>query len=53
MPEGDTLFRTAAGLRPYLVGRPVTAASARHRAAGERAGGLDRDRRRGAWARTS
>ena len=21
MPEGDTLFRTAAGLRPYLVGR--------------------------------
>jgi endonuclease-8 len=29
MPEGDTLFRTAAGLRPYLVGRQVTAASAR------------------------
>jgi endonuclease-8 len=26
MPEGDTLFRTAAGLRPYLVGRTVTAA---------------------------
>jgi endonuclease-8 len=26
MPEGDTLFRTAAGLRPYLVGRAVTAA---------------------------
>ena len=26
MPEGDTLFRTAAGLRPYLVGRIVTAA---------------------------
>lgn len=26
MPEGDTLFRTAAGLRPYLVGRVVTAA---------------------------
>ena len=23
MPEGDTLFRTAAGLRPYLVGRDV------------------------------
>jgi endonuclease-8 len=23
MPEGDTLFRTAAGLRPYLVGRAV------------------------------
>ena len=29
MPEGDTLARTAAGLRPHLVGRPVTAASAR------------------------
>lgn len=28
MPEGDTLFRTAAGLRPYLVGRPVIAARA-------------------------
>ena len=28
MPEGDTLPRTAAGLRPYLVGRPVTAARA-------------------------
>ena len=28
MPEGDTLFRTAAGLRPHLVGRPVTAARA-------------------------
>lgn len=26
MPEGDTLFLTAAGLRPYLVGRTVTAA---------------------------
>ena len=26
MPEGDTLFRTAAGLRPYLVGREVLAA---------------------------
>jgi endonuclease-8 len=26
MPEGDTLFRTAAGLRPWLVGRVVTAA---------------------------
>lgn len=26
MPEGDTLFRTAAGLRPHLVGRDVTAA---------------------------
>ena len=29
MPEGDTLFRAAAGLRPHLVGRPVTAARAR------------------------
>ncbi len=29
MPEGDTLFRTAAGLRPHLVGRTVTAARAR------------------------
>jgi len=29
MPEGDTLVRTADGLRPFLVGRPVTAASAR------------------------
>ncbi|HEY3335965.1 MAG TPA: DNA-formamidopyrimidine glycosylase family protein [Candidatus Limnocylindrales bacterium] len=29
MPEGDTLFRTAAGLRPFLVGRTVTAATAR------------------------
>jgi endonuclease-8 len=29
MPEGDTLYRIAAGLRPYLVGRPVIAASAR------------------------
>ena len=28
MPEGDTLFRTAAGLRPYLVGKRVTAARA-------------------------
>jgi endonuclease-8 len=28
MPEGDTLARTAAGLRPYLVGKPVTAATA-------------------------
>ena len=26
MPEGDTLHRTAAGLRPHLVGRRVTAA---------------------------
>jgi endonuclease-8 len=29
MPEGDTLYRTAAGLRPHLVGRAVTAARAR------------------------
>jgi endonuclease-8 len=29
MPEGDTLFRTAVGLRPHLVGRTVTAARAR------------------------
>jgi endonuclease-8 len=29
MPEGDTLHRTAAGLRPHLVGRTVTAAQAR------------------------
>jgi endonuclease-8 len=28
MPEGDTLFRTAAGLRPYLVGRDVLDARA-------------------------
>ncbi len=28
MPEGDTLFRTAAGLRPYLVGRDVLNARA-------------------------
>ena len=28
MPEGDTLHRTATGLRPYLVGRTVTAARA-------------------------
>jgi len=26
VPEGDTLYRTAAGLRPHLLGRPVTAA---------------------------
>jgi endonuclease-8 len=29
MPEGDTLRRTADGLRPYLVGQTITAASAR------------------------
>ncbi len=29
MPEGDTLVRTADGLRPYLVGRSVIAARAR------------------------
>jgi endonuclease-8 len=29
MPEGDTLHRTAAGLRPHLLGRVVTAARVR------------------------
>jgi endonuclease-8 len=29
VPEGDTLVRTAAGLRPYLLGQTVTAATAR------------------------
>ena len=29
MPEGDTLYRIAAALRPFLVGRAVVAASAR------------------------
>ena len=29
MPEGDALARTAAGLRPYLLGRSVTRAQAR------------------------
>jgi endonuclease-8 len=28
VPEGDTLFRTAQGLRPYLVGRDILAARA-------------------------
>ena len=28
MPEGDTLFRTAAGLRPYLIGRDIRKAHA-------------------------
>jgi endonuclease VIII len=28
MPEGDTLFRTAQGLRPYLVGRDIRSARA-------------------------
>ncbi len=27
MPEGDTIHRTAAGLRPYLVGRTILAAT--------------------------
>jgi endonuclease-8 len=44
VPEGDTLFRTAAGLRPYLVGRDVVAARAQgpgpvpqiHRVVGKR-----------------
>jgi len=30
MPDGDTLARTAVGLRPHLVGRPVSAARARN-----------------------
>jgi endonuclease-8 len=29
MPEGDTLHRIAAALRPHLVGRPIVAARAR------------------------
>ena len=29
MPEGDTIFKTAAALRPLLVGRSILAASAR------------------------
>jgi endonuclease-8 len=29
MPEGDTLFRTAEGLRPHLVGKTITSARAR------------------------
>lgn len=29
MPEGDTLFQTAAALRPLLLGRPIVAARAR------------------------
>ena len=37
MPEGDTLHRTADGLRPYLVGRAVTAA--RRRGPGRRPAG--------------
>jgi endonuclease-8 len=44
VPEGDTLFRTAVGLRPYLVGKVVTAARAQgpgpipqvHRLVGQR-----------------
>ena len=47
VPEGDTLFRTAAGLRPYLVGRVVEAARARlpgpqvHRLIGTTVTGVD------------
>src|SRR4029079_19589358 len=38
--EGDTLFRTAAGLRPYLVGRTVGGARARQpRPQADRLGG--------------
>src|SRR5512140_2233860 len=29
MPEGDTLFRIAAALRPHLAGRRIVAAAAR------------------------
>ena len=48
MPEGDTLARTAAGLRPYLVGREVVrGAGARAGTAGRPAGRLDGHRRRG------
>ena len=50
MPEGDTLHRTADGLRPYLVGRAVMAARAAGpgaRPAGRPGGRRDRDRRRG------
>ena len=48
MPEGDTLFRTAAGLRPYLVGRTVTAArtAARERSRRSRASSGARSRGR-------
>ena len=38
MPEGDTLHRTAAGLRPYLVGRAVVAARAAGPGAGPQVG---------------
>jgi endonuclease-8 len=49
VPEGDTLFRTAAGLRPYLVGRIVIAARASgpgpipqvHRIVGQRITAVD------------
>ncbi len=49
MPEGDTLFRTAAGLRPYLVGREVLAARTQgpgpvpqvHRIVGKRIDAVD------------
>ncbi len=49
MPEGDTLARTAAGLRPYLNGRVVNAARAQgpgpvpqvHRLIGQRIDGVD------------
>jgi endonuclease VIII len=49
VPEGDTLARTAAGLRPYLLGRTVTAARTQgpgpvpqvHRIVGEEVTGVD------------
>ena len=54
MPEGDTLLRTAAGLRPHLVGRAVTAARGRaaraRRSSGSSARRSTRSRR---TARTS
>ena len=54
MPEGDTLFRTAAGLRPHLVGRAVTAARATPARAADRAGRRVDDRPRSSrTARTS
>lgn len=47
MPEGDTLFRAAAGLRPHLLGRRITGARARlpgpqvHRLIGAAITGVD------------
>ncbi len=52
VPEGDTLFRTAAGLRPYLVGRTVIAALDR-RARRRSPGRADRRARRSPRSRRS